>query len=58
MDDKYMLQSCLAHCKNTKNDLNMLSQSSSSNKAKDELSKAVQSIDACINQCQTALSNM
>ncbi|MGE5373317.1 MAG: hypothetical protein ACM3QZ_15195 [Solirubrobacterales bacterium] len=58
MDDKMMLQSCLNHCRNTKTDIQSLSQGTTAPKAKDELSKAVQSIDACINQCQAALSAM
>lgn len=58
MNDKMMVQSCLAHCRNTKSDLQMLSSDVQAARAKDELSKAVQSIDACINQCQAALNNM
>ncbi|MGE5417664.1 MAG: hypothetical protein ACM3UZ_13080 [Acidobacteriota bacterium] len=58
MDDKSMLQSCIAQCRDAKDDIQSISQKATNSKAKDELSKAVQSIDSCINQCQTALTSL
>lgn len=58
MDNKAMLQSCIASVKSAKEDIARLSQKTQNAKARDELTKATQSIDACINQCQAALNEM
>ncbi|MDD2422193.1 MAG: hypothetical protein PHU78_08675 [Heliobacteriaceae bacterium] len=58
MENKTMLQSCITNCRTAKSDIQSLSQSVQVTSAKDELNKALQSIDACINQCQTALNSL
>lgn len=58
MDTKTMLQSCISHCQNVKTDITNIGQSATNARAKDELNKAIQSIDACISQCKTAVTNL
>jgi len=54
--DSQMIQSCVAHCKNSANDIRSLADATTDLRAKDELNKAMQSIDACIRHCEGALS--
>jgi len=56
--DQLMLKSCLAHCQNTFNDIREMANTVASSGAKDELNKAMGSMDACIKQCQAALTKL
>jgi hypothetical protein len=51
------IQSCIAHCKNTFTDIRELVDSAYDHRAKDELNKALHSMDVCIKQCEAALNN-
>lgn len=55
MHEKQMLQSCLAHCQATVNDLKALSTTVQNTTAKNTLNAASQSLDDCIKKCQEAL---
>lgn len=56
--DQMMLKSCIAHCQNSMNDIREMTNSVTSPGARDELNKAMGSIDACIKQCQAALNKL
>jgi len=55
MREKQMLQSCLARCQATINDLKALSTTVQNPNAKNTLNAASQSLDDCIRKCQGAL---
>jgi hypothetical protein len=58
MHEKQMLQSCLAHCQTTVNDLRSLTNTVQNPNAKGTLSQASQSLDDCIKKCQDALAQV
>lgn len=51
------IQSCIAHCKNSFNDIQDISSAAYDQRAKDEINKALHSMDVCIKQCEAALNN-
>ncbi|AZK60055.1 hypothetical protein [Candidatus Desulforudis audaxviator] len=57
MKAQYM-QSCIAHLQNTAGDLNVLAGSVTNPEAKQELQKACASLNACLQECRTALDKL
>lgn len=57
MNAEYM-QSCIAHLQNTASDLRVLAGSVANPEAKQELQKACGSLDACLQECRTALDKL
>jgi hypothetical protein len=56
LKDSQMIQSCIAHCRNSANDIKSLAEATADLRAKDELNKAMQSINACVRHCEEALT--
>ncbi|MHB1042562.1 MAG: hypothetical protein ACYC0Q_06965 [Eubacteriales bacterium] len=57
MENKKKLQSCIQHCQTASSDIKSMS-AEVTGSAKQSLDQASQSIDACIKQCQSALSQI
>ncbi len=57
MLNKQQLQSCIQNCQTTANDIRTMSTEASA-PAKQSLDQAYMSIDACIKQCQDALTKI
>jgi len=55
--EHHSISSCVSHCKGTLSDIKEISEVAFDPRAKDELNKALYSMDTCIKQCQAALSN-
>ncbi|MCL6450463.1 MAG: hypothetical protein K6T75_04115 [Acetobacteraceae bacterium] len=53
-----VIQSCIAHCQASFSDIKSMASATQNPQARDELNKAVQSMDACIKQCQAALGKV
>lgn len=56
MDSRSMLQTCISQFKDARMDIQSVSQSVTNTQAKDELAKALRSIESAISQCQSAIS--
>jgi len=58
MNDKKMLESCISDCNNSLSEIRQMSQSVSSSKVKDELTRASQAMNDCISHCQSAWNSL
>lgn len=56
MDSKGLLQTCISQFKDARLDIQTVSQTVHDNQVRDELSKALKSVETAINQCQSAIS--
>lgn len=54
----HYMQSCIAHLQNTAADLDVLAGSVTNPEAKQQLQEACASLDACLQQCRTALDRL
>ncbi|WP_028306921.1 hypothetical protein [Desulfitibacter alkalitolerans] len=57
INEKHSINSCVSHCRGTLSDIQQLAQAAHDQRAKDELNKALYSMDVCIKQCEAALQN-
>lgn len=57
INEKHSISSCISHCKGTLGDIQQIAQAAHDQRAKDELNKAIYSMDVCIKQCEAALHN-
>ncbi|MEW6623931.1 MAG: hypothetical protein AB1420_12525 [Bacillota bacterium] len=57
LNEHHSIRSCVSHCKSTLEDLNEIRQHAYDNRAKNELDKALHSLDICIKQCEAAQNN-
>ncbi|MEN6351421.1 MAG: hypothetical protein ABFD08_18775 [Syntrophomonas sp.] len=55
MDSKSLLQTCIMQFKDSRLDIQTVSQTVHDNQVRDELSKALKSVETAINQCQSAI---
>lgn len=56
MDSRSMLQTCISQFKDARMDIQSVSKMVTNNQARDELSKALKSIESAISQCQSAIN--
>ncbi len=56
--EKQALKSCLDHCQVTLQDLQTIASAAQNQQAKTSLNEAVQSLNDCIQKCQTASSQV
>lgn len=56
MDSRIMLQTCISQFKDARLDIQTVSQTVHDTQVRDELSKALKSIESAISQCQSAIS--
>ncbi|MEN6388883.1 MAG: hypothetical protein ABFD04_00580 [Syntrophomonas sp.] len=56
MDSKNLLQTCISQFKDARLDIQTVSQTVHDTQVRDELSKAMRSVESAISQCQSALN--
>lgn len=56
MDSKSLLQTCISQFKDARLDIQTVSQTVHDSQVRDELSKALRSVESAISQCQSALN--
>ncbi|MEQ8175172.1 MAG: hypothetical protein ABRQ26_08900 [Syntrophomonadaceae bacterium] len=56
MDSKNLLQTCISQFKDARLDIQTVSQTVHDTQVRDELSKALRSVESAISQCQSALN--
>lgn len=55
MDSKSLLQTCISQFKDARLDIQTVSQTVHDSQVRDELTKALRSVESAIGQCQSAL---
>lgn len=58
VDERRLVQSCVSHINNAKSDIESFNRSARDQKIKDELGLAYNSLNDCINHCNTALKQL
>jgi hypothetical protein len=56
LDNKSLLQTCIGQFKDARLDIQTVSQTVHDTQVRDELSKALKSVETAISQCQSALN--